>query len=156
MPVISEAQLANIRNVIASTQNRAATAKARAEKKAGEIKDGAEIVGAAAFMGLLRGYAESKGIAFTVPYTNIDYELLAGLGLVGAGMFFVGEKYDDDCLMLGYGCLAHYAGQVSRKFAKSEPLVAGNMFPSYTAPYQMSGGSVSGAQGLEAVLAGVI
>jgi hypothetical protein len=119
MPFITETQLARINSTVAGAQNKLAKAKERAEQKAGEIKDGMEIVGAATLMNYVRGMMESKGNSFVIPGTQVDIELVAGVGLVGLGMADVLGEYDNDALMLGYGCLAHYMGQLARGYGKS-------------------------------------
>jgi hypothetical protein len=131
MPIVSDSQLARIQSVVAGANNKMAKMKARAEEKAGELKDGLEIVGAASLMGLIRGYAEAKGGTdgqgqFVIPGTAIDIELISGLTLVGLGMSDLLGKYDNDSLMLGYGILAHYAGQVARNSTR-ESVAAGKM-----------------------------
>lgn len=118
MPFITDQQLARVNNTLAKAENAKSKALARAKEKSGEIRDGLEIVGAAGLMGYVRGLMEKNGKDFVIPGTNIDLELVAGMGLVGAGMMDLLGKYDDDALMLGYGCLAHYAGQMARNSAK--------------------------------------
>lgn len=119
MPFLSDSQLARVQATVAGANNKLALAKARAEEKAGEIKDGLEIVGSAMLMGYLRGYREKSGANFNIPGTSIDIELAAGMGLVGLGLSDWLGKYDNDALMTGYGMLAHYGGQVARIYGKS-------------------------------------
>lgn len=135
MPFVTDTQLARVQSVVAGAQNKYMSVKAKAEAKAGEIKDLAEVVGGAAVMGYLRGMVEKSpdnvlGGKFVIPGTSIDIELLAGMGLTGAGMMDVFGKYDQDALMFGYGMLAHYTGQVSRNMGKSGSFttVAGNEY----------------------------
>lgn len=118
MPFISDAQLARVNTSIESANKKAQIAKMRVEEKAGEIKDIVEMVSAGAAMGAARGYYESKmGKPFAL-MGKVDIELLTGLGLIGLGMADVLGEYDNDALMLGGGCLAHYAGEISRKSVK--------------------------------------
>lgn len=119
MPQISEAGLARIQTHVAGLQNKIARAKANAELKAGEVKDGLEVVGAAALMGFVRGKMEKDGKSFVVPGTSIDIELATGLALAGAGLMDAFGKYDQDAMMAGYGMLAHYMGQVGRTYGKT-------------------------------------
>ncbi len=148
MPFLTDSQLAKVQSTVAAAQNRMQLAKARAEQKAGEVKDGLEIVGGATLMGYLRGIREKGGNAFTIPGTQIDIELVAGMGLVGAGLADVLGKYDNDALMLGYGMLAHYSGQIGRNWGKSGSfsMVAGG-----GAPFPIAGGSA-----LDSLLSDVI
>lgn len=127
MPVISDTAIARVQGHLASLQNRIAKTKVQAEVKAGEVKDGLEIVGAPMILGFLRGRWEKDGKAFSVPGINVDLELAAGLTLAGLGLMDTLGKYDQDALMAGYGCLAHYFGQLGRNYGKTGEfsLVAG-------------------------------
>ena len=127
MPFISDTQITRLQSAMASAQTKMASARAKAEEKAGEIKDMAEIVGAAALIGFGRGYMEKQGKEFVVPGTSIDIELVAGLALSGAALMDLFGKYDQDVANVGYGILAHYVGQVGRNWGKSGSfsLVAG-------------------------------
>jgi hypothetical protein len=130
MPFISDTQITRLQSAMASAQTKMASARAKAEEKAGEIKDMAEIVGAAALIGFARGYMEKEGPnkrEFVVPGTSIDIELVAGLALSGAALMDLFGKYDQDVANVGYGILAHYVGQVGRNWGKSGSfsLVAG-------------------------------
>lgn len=128
MPTISSQGIAKVQNHLASLQNKIARAKQNAEVKAGEVKDGLEIVGAPALLGFVRGRMEKDGKSFVIPGTQIDMELAAGLALAGAGLMDAFGKYDQDALMAGYGCLAHYFGQLGRNYGKTGEfsLVAGD------------------------------
>ena len=120
MPYLTDSQLARVQSTMASAQNKVASIKARAQEKAGEIKDGLEIIGGATIMGLARGYAEKNnwGSGFNIPGTSVDIELAMGSLLVGLGMSDTLGKYDNDALMAGFGMLAHYSGQLSRNSVK--------------------------------------
>ncbi len=137
MPFVSETALARVQTSLAKT-------KARAEQKAGEIKDGLEIVGGAALMGFIRGMVEKKNGpgSFTIA-NSIDIEFLAGTALVGAGMMDLVGKYDNDALMLGFGMLAHYSGQVARKMGE-------------TGKFTMVAGGLGGPSPLDALLGDAI
>lgn len=129
MANISSQGIAKVQNHIASLQNKIAKAKASAELKAGEVMDGLEIVGAPTVLGFLRGRMEKDGKTFTIPGTQIDIELAAGLALAGAGLMDALGEYDQHALMCGYGLLAHYSGQLGRQYGKTGEfsLVAGEM-----------------------------
>lgn len=128
MPNISNAEIAKVQSGYARLQNYVARVKASAEIKAGEIKDGIEVVGAPAILGFIRGKMEKEGKTLTFPGTQIDIELALGMALAGAGLMDAFGKYDNDAMMAGYGLLAHYFGQLGRNFGKSGELslVAGD------------------------------
>lgn len=117
MPFISDAQLAKVNQYAANVQSKLAKAKEKAEEKAGEVKTGLEIVGAAVGVGFVRGKVEKAGKEFRVPGTQIDLELALGLGITGAGLMDAFGKFDQDALNVGYGILAHWGGQIARKAA---------------------------------------
>lgn len=127
MPFISDAQVSRVQATIGSLSARANRAKAAAEKQANNMMKVAEIVGAGAAIGFVRGKMEKTG-DFNIPGTQIDIELAVGLGLTGASLFEVFGKWDDDALNVGSGVLAHYAGQVFRNWGKTDSfaLVAGH------------------------------
>lgn len=133
MPFISDAQVSRVQATIGSLSARANRAKAAAEKQANNMMKVAEIVGAGAAIGFVRGKMEkpdASGVAgsFNIPGTQIDIELAVGLGLTGASLFEVFGKWDDDALNVGSGVLAHYAGQVFRNWGKTDSfaLIAGH------------------------------
>ena len=78
-----------------------------------------EAAGAAGVMGYLRGNAEKKNEPFT--FMEMDIELLAGVALVGLPISgLVKGKLPvpaGDLVNIGMGILAHYAGQLGRKYA---------------------------------------
>jgi len=132
MPFISDSQVSRVQATIGSLSAKANRAKAAAEKQADNMMKVAEIVGAGAAIGFVRGKMEkpdASGIAgvFNIPGTQIDIEMAVGLGLTGASLFEVFGKWDDDALNVGSGVLAHYAGQVFRNWGKTDSfaLVAG-------------------------------
>lgn len=132
MPFISDAQLARVQNTMASNQSRTDRARKKAKEKATEMTYMLEMVGGAGAMGFVRGKMEEPDGSWNIPGTTIDIEMVAGLGLVGAALFDLFGKWDDDALMVGGGVLAHYTGQVFRKFGKTGDfaLVAGHNYPS--------------------------
>jgi hypothetical protein len=136
MPFISDAQVSRVQATIGSLSAKANRAKAAAEKQADNMMKVAEIVGAGAAIGFVRGKMEkpdAAGVAgtFNIPGTQIDIEMAVGLGLTGASLFEVFGKWDDDALNVGSGVLAHYAGQVFRNWGKTDSfaLVAGGHAP---------------------------
>jgi hypothetical protein len=121
MPFISDQQIAKLQSIHASAVNKAQSAKAKAIEKAEEIKTVAEVVGAAGIMGFARGKLEAPDGSFNVPGTNVDVELAVGLALTGAGMLEALGKssMNEDILNAGSGVLAHYVGQIARKWGKT-------------------------------------
>lgn len=149
MPFISDTQIARVQSAMGSMAQRANRAKEKAEEKAGEMKQVAEIVGGAAAIGFVRGKMEDADGSWNVPGTSLDIELTAGLALTGAALFEVFGKYDADAINVGAGMLAHYAGQVFRKYGKTGDfaLVAGHNYP-----HAGSGGSARiGAGGVDLI-----
>lgn len=122
MPFISDRELAKVQTAVSANQTRMARARAKAAEKAGEMKQVLEVVGAAGALGFLRGKMEEADGAWNIPGTTIDIEMAAGLLLVGTAFFDIFGKYDEDVLNAGGGVLAHYAGQVFRKFGKTGQL----------------------------------
>lgn len=132
MPFISDQQISRVQSALGSMAARASRAAEKAKQKSHQMTKVAEIVGGAAAVGFVRGKMEDKTTgAWNVPGTNLDIELLAGLGLSGAALFEVFGKWDEDALNVGSGVLAHYAGQVFRKYGQSGDfaLVAGHNYP---------------------------
>lgn len=132
MPFISDSQLQRLQVWKANTERRMETAKKKAEEKAGEAKAIAEGVGAAGLVGFVRGkYEDQTTGAWNVPGTTIDVELVIGLVLLGATMFDAFGKYDEDVQNAGIGVMAHYAGQLGRKYGKTGEfsMVAGAPLP---------------------------
>lgn len=93
----------------------------------------AETVGGAAVMGFIRGKFEDKATGkFVIPGTEVDIELAAGLGLVGLSFAEYLGKYNQDGMNVGLGVLAHYLGQVGRKYAETGTFslsIAGSSHP---------------------------
>lgn len=128
MPWMSDGQITALQRYVAGAQTGMAKAKAKAEEKAGEVKDVMESVGAAALIGFIRGKVEAGGTRqFVIPNTTIDGELVIGTMLIGASLMDLFGKYDQDVQNAGVGIMAHYMGQVARNWgSKGEfGLVAG-------------------------------
>ena len=132
MPFISETQIARVQGAISSANAKAHRAYESAKEK--ELVQLAETIGGAALFGFVRGKMEADDGSWVIPGTTLDIEMVTGLVLTSVGaagkMFkqadFLG-KYNSDAMFLGGGILAHYAGQVFRKYGKSGTfsLVAG-------------------------------
>lgn len=117
MPFMSDGQVTALQRYVANAQTGMAKARAKAEEKAGEVRDVMEVVGAAALIGFIRGKVEKGGERqFVIPKTSIDGELVLGLGLVGSSLMDLFGKYDQDVQNAGVGILAHYVGQVARNW----------------------------------------
>jgi hypothetical protein len=139
MPFISDQQISRVQGALGSMAARASRAADKAKQKATQMTKVAEIVGGGAAIGFVRGKMEKDGV-WNVPGTSLDIEMLAGLGLSGAAMFEVFGKWDEDALNVGGGILAHYFGQVMRKYGSTGDfaLVAGHNYPYHG---QISGGA---------------
>ncbi len=130
MPNVSNEQMVRYKDTLekARSVGKRAVAKIKAEHKVGQIISTAEAVGAAGVTGFLRGKMEKPDGSWFIPGTPLDWELVAGGSLVAAGMVgTVFGQYSTDSINAGNGILAHYAGQLARKAAKtgSFSLVAG-------------------------------
>jgi hypothetical protein len=122
MPFISDGHIAAIQQRFGKMNEALHSKKAKdiATKKADEIKETVEIVGAAAAMGFIRGKMEAADGSFNIPGTAVDVEMVVGVGLVAAGMLeALGKNYNEDLLAVGNGVLAHYVGQIARKWSKT-------------------------------------
>lgn len=152
MPFISDQQISRVQGALGSMAARASRAAEKAKQKSHQMTKMAEIVGGAAAIGFVRGKMETGG-AWNVPGTSLDIELVAGLGLSGAAMFEVFGKWDEDALNVGSGILAHYAGQVFRKYGATGDfaLVAGHNYPFHG---QIAGGATNLISGGAANLVG--
>ena len=122
MPFISDAQLERVQSGMASIAARANRARELVAKQAHTMKKVGEIVGGAAAMGFVRGKYEKDGSQFVIPGTTIDGQLALGVAAVGAAMFNVAGKYDEDLLNIGCGVLAGYAQDVFRSYGKTDTM----------------------------------
>lgn len=119
MAFINDRQLATLQTYVDRTKNSASKAKEKAQEKAGEMISVMEAAGAAGAMGYARGKFEQADGSWNVPGTKIDMELAIALGGIGAVFFDLFGKYDEHVLSASNGILAHYTGQVARKWAKT-------------------------------------
>jgi hypothetical protein len=141
MPFISENQIATLQNEISRRDD--TIGRLRRENKENTIVGSmvvmAEVVGGAGIVGFMRGKFEKSDGSWGVPgVESVDAELAIGAALlIPAFLPKYFGKYGDDFANVGAGVLAHYAGQVGRKFAKTGKLdlVAGGgdvgMVPEY-------------------------
>jgi len=119
MPIISEGQLARIQNVIASKDKALTSARQHIGSKKKQIIHSAEAVGAAAAVGFVRGKLEAADGSWDIPGVPVDIEAVIGGGLIVGSFFKLFGDYDDDAGSAGLGVLSHYAGQITRKWAKA-------------------------------------
>lgn len=125
MPFISDNALAKIQNVVTTANTRVQRLKEKYQKEETirDLKMTGEALGAAAIMGYLRGQREEQGKAFNITdKLEVDIELAAGLGLMGAAYMNMFGKYDEDFASAGLGLLSHYVGQVARNSAKANSM----------------------------------
>ena len=137
----SETQLARLGEQV--NQSKALASRLKEQLKSKATQDNAVVLatagaGAAGF-GYLRGRLEGANGAWNVPGTTIDYEAVAVVALVGLalGGSMVSKSFkrlEAPATHVAAGVLGHYAGQLARKFAKTNSfsLVAGGygMLPS--------------------------
>lgn len=130
MPFVSDRHLSRIEH---SLSRRHQHSGGRAEKAVHLATTTAEVVGGAMLVAFVRGKMEDKSTgAWNVPgTTNIDLELVVGVGLAGASMFGAFGGLSKDVGNAANGVLAHYLGQVARKFAHTGQftLIAGGGGP---------------------------
>jgi len=119
------------------------------------VKETAEVVGGGALIGFVRGKLEDKASGqWELPMVKgVDAELLIGAG--GALLAFVGARhlggFDKDLSRVSSGILAHYAGQVARKYASTGTLTVFAGAGEPPAP-QLAGESVEFGADLSSVL----
>lgn len=144
MPFISERHLAKVEHALAKRHHTTSSHKGES-MMAKTVQTVETVVVGAMGMGFLRGKMEDKSTgAWNIPGTsNVDVELVAGLGLLGASYFgkSVLGSYAHDVGNVANGVLAHYLGQVARKFAHTGQfsLIAGE------SPRQLLAGSPVGS-----------
>lgn len=115
MPFMSDKELAKTQGFFAKQKDRAKRVAEKAREKQEEFVSTMECVGGAAAMGYLRGWREKGGNQFTI--MGADIEMITGISLIGMSYFDLFGKWDKDVLNIGNGIMAHYTGQVARKFA---------------------------------------
>lgn len=135
---ISDARLAQYKETLAKAKSagKRAAVKARERSRANQFKSSAEMLVGAAGVGFARGKMEEPDGTWNIPGTGIDYEMVLGGALTGVGLLQYAGVYSDDLLNIGSGILAHYSGQLARKYAKTGTftLVAGESAYSHNYP----------------------
>ncbi len=129
MPMLSPSEMHKVQSIVTSAHRAKEKAKELAKEHAQDAKVVAETVGAATVMGFVRGKMEAADGSWNIPGTSVDVEGVAGLAIIGAALSRkVFGRHDADALQAGAGILAHYAGQLARKFAKTGTfsLIAGD------------------------------
>lgn len=129
MPNLSPAEMHKVQSIVTAAHRAKEKAKELAKEHAEDAKVVGETVGSAIVMGFVRGKMEAADGSWNIPGTTVDVELVAGLGIIGAALSRkVFGKHDADAMQAGAGVLAHYAGQIARKFAKTGTfsLIAGD------------------------------
>lgn len=129
MPMLTPSEMHKVQTIVSSAHRAKEKARELAKEHAQDAKVVGETVGAAVVVGFVRGKMEAADGSWNIPGTSVDIEGVVGIGLIGAALSRkVFGKHDADALQAGAGVLAHYAGQLSRKFAKTGTfsLVAGD------------------------------
>lgn len=129
MPMLTPGEMHKVQTIVSSAHRAKEKARELAKEYEQDAKVVAETVGAATVIGFVRGKMEAADGSWAIPGTSVDIEGVLGIGLIGAALSRkVFGKHDQDALQCGAGILAHYAGQLSRKFAKTGQftLVAGD------------------------------
>ncbi len=129
MPMLTPAEMHKVQNLVTSAHRAKEKARELAKEYEQDAKTVGETVGGAIVVGFVRGKMEAADGSWNIPGTSVDIEGVVGLGLVGAALSRkVFGKHDADAMQVGAGVLAHYAGQLARKFAKTGTfsLVAGD------------------------------
>ena len=147
MPMISESALARVQSALVGASTKANRYAEKAKEKQAEMVKLAEMAGGAAAAGFVRGKMEDADGSWNVPGTTLDVELVAGLAISGGALFDLFGEYDHDALNVGGGILAHFAGQVFRKYGKSGnfALVSGTPILGATIVGHQPGGDVEPA-----------
>ncbi len=125
--------------------------KAKAEKKALEIKGTIETVGGGAFAGYARGHFEDEAGEWKLFGLDVAPDLAAGLTAIGLGYFEVLGRVSEDSLHVGNGITAFYTGMRTREIAKkrkSEGKVLGSGRVGRAFPGNTARGASLGAEAL--------
>lgn len=159
MPMMSNTQLARLQDRFAAMDKsrKNALAQMKDKKKTQLGLEMVETVGAGAAIGLARGYMEEADGTWNVPgIPGVDAEMALGLALQGAALFNLGKQYNSHLAAVGNGVMAHYTGQIFRKFAKTGKLtlIAGGGSEEGLPFVGSLGGRRVAADDLDAVLAG--
>jgi hypothetical protein len=128
MPFMSNTEIAKVENILAKSENAKEKSKAMEKRAKDKGLAAAEGIGAAAVVGAVRGKMEASGQKFVVPGTDVDIQMLLGVGLIAGSTFKAFGKYSDDFFNAGLGISAAYAFQVGRQFGRTGKLalVAGD------------------------------
>lgn len=122
MPFMSNSEIAKVENILAKNENARNKSK-ELEKRAKEKGlAAAEGIGAAAVVGAIRGKMEAQGQKFVVPGTDVDIQMLLGVGLIAGSTFKAFGKYSDDAFYAGLGIASSYAFSIGRQFGKTGKL----------------------------------
>ena len=129
MPFISNTELAKVENLMARSDSQKDKAKALEKRAKEKGIAAAEGIGAAAVLGAIRGKMEAAGQKFVIPGTDLDIQMVTGLGLMAAATFKAFGKYSDDAFNAGLGISAAYGFSIGRQFGKTGKvnLVAGEL-----------------------------
>ena len=122
MPYISDTQIARVQDqlVIARSAGNRFLAKAKEKAKENQLEATLYSTGGAVGMGYLRGKMEDKETGeWHIAKIPVDVELLTGVALLGAGYMGYLGKYTTEVANVANGILAHYSGQIARKYAKT-------------------------------------
>lgn len=128
MPNVSDKVLVQFQEKYAAMKRRTTRAitAGRERSLANQVKGVGENLLGAAGIGAIRGKMEEPDGSWNIPGTEIDAEVAVGLACVGLG--FAAQQSAplktlkpaaDDLINIGSGVLAHYTGQLARKFAKT-------------------------------------
>lgn len=129
MPMLTPQEMNKVQAIVTSAHRAKEKARELAREHAQDAKVIGETVGGAVVVGFVRGKMEAADGSWNIPGTGVDIEGVAGITIVGMALSRkVFGKHDADAMQVGAGILAHYAGQVARKFAKTGTfsLVAGD------------------------------
>ncbi len=122
MPFMSSTEIAKVENILAKSENAKERTKALEKRAKEKGLAAAEGIGAAAVIGAIRGKMEASGQKFVVPGTDVDIQMLVGVGLIAGSTFKAFGKYSDDAFYAGLGIASAYAFSIGRQFGKTGKL----------------------------------
>lgn len=122
MAFMSNAEIAKVENILAKNDARNEKAKAMEKRAKEKGLAAAEGIGAAAVVGAIRGKMEASGQKFVIPGTDVDIQMLLGVGLIAGSTFKAFGKYSDDAFYAGLGIASSYAFSIGRQFGKTGKL----------------------------------